>query len=141
MNSTQLDITKPVMTRDGKVVKQLTKFEGVQTEFPLLGVLDGAVISWAVDGRIGSIAGSINDIINVPEKKVVPLSFGDIMPGDLIRTNTRSISLVTYVVDNFIGTSNEVEYSFDALRNSNHNWQYSQDRGKTWRPFYKQIEV
>lgn len=142
MSTKIIDITKPVQTVGGKPVTQLIKFEGVQTEFPLFGVLDGTVITWAVDGRIGSIAGSINDIINVPEKKVVPLEFGDIMPGDLFKwEGSEAIFSVVQVSENrvvFCAHSSVVSYRYDALIG---NAQYSQDRGKTWKPCSKEIEV
>ena len=45
-----------VVTRDGREVRQLTKFEGVTTEsYSLVGVLGRYMCSWADDGRFNDV--------------------------------------------------------------------------------------
>ena len=45
-----------VVTRDGREVRQLTKFKGVTTEsHSLVGVLGGYMCSWADDGRFNDV--------------------------------------------------------------------------------------
>jgi len=47
-----------VVTRDGREVRQLTKFEGVTTEsYSLVGVLGRYMCSWADDGRFNDVFG------------------------------------------------------------------------------------
>lgn len=127
------------MTRDGRPVTQLTRFHSVLQGRQLFGVIENTIYCWRLNGSFGNERHNL-DLVNVPEKKIVPLSFGDIMPGDWIRTNTRSISLVVYVTDKLVGTSNDGEYNFDELKDRSH-WQYSQTHGKTWKPLYKEVET
>ena len=43
---------EPVITRDGRKIEQLTYFENVtETEFKLMGVVDGQFQSWKLNGQ------------------------------------------------------------------------------------------
>jgi hypothetical protein len=39
-----------VVTRDGKEVKELTKFESLNNGYPLIGVVDGSIRTWTRQG-------------------------------------------------------------------------------------------
>lgn len=72
----KLDLTKPIMTRDGCSAELLRILKG-DHEFPVIVVLkrlDGSEILWSytLDGKIGkSGPEALGDLINVPEKRVV----------------------------------------------------------------------
>lgn len=142
MNETEskiIDITKPVQTREGIPVTQLVKFHSLDRNFVLYGVYKGVVTQWMENGRYCKEQLSVFDILNVPEKKIVPLEFGDILPGDLIKHGTHAIYQVEAVTNDNIYLANFGKLSFSGLINNIYT--YSQDRGKTWKPCHKEIEA
>ena len=56
-----------VVTRDGRKVTQLTKFEGVI--YPIVGVLGNNLYHWYSDGRIHKGVDVDNDLFLLPEIK------------------------------------------------------------------------
>lgn len=63
----KLDLTKPVQTRDGREVKQVTVFD-CDEEFRVRGVVDGKLQSWTIDGTFHKDRHSPNCLVNVPER-------------------------------------------------------------------------
>jgi len=61
---------KPVITRNGKEVTKLTKFD-VKEGDCLFGVMDGDVNSWEIDGKVSSGVMSGFDLFMKSEKKSI----------------------------------------------------------------------
>lgn len=63
-----------VVTRDGRKVEQLTRFDAKEEDFPLIGVLGGLVESWTFDGLYSPNASNYNGssdlFLRRKEKKV-----------------------------------------------------------------------
>jgi hypothetical protein len=48
---------EPVITRDGRKVTQLVKFDSPEAIYPLVGVVDGDSKSWTINGKYSIING------------------------------------------------------------------------------------
>lgn len=133
------DPTKPCQTRDGRTVTKLTNFE--IGEYPLRGIFDGIIHSWTIDGKYIRFIKENNDqdLVNIPEAKKIPLGYDDIMPGDLIK-NDDFVGKIVWKNAFRFSISGDNNYAFEEL-GTNSSWQISKDGGKTWQPFYKEIEI
>lgn len=139
MQSKRIDITKPVRTRDGRTVTHLTKFD--VSGYCLFGQEGNSVYRWLSNGKyIDNIEDHHLDLFNVPEKKVLPLQPGDIVPGDIIQDVYGQMYIICASNKEFIHIHGPLGYfaiSFAGLVGKYH---YSLDRGKTWKPCSKEIE-
>lgn len=61
---------KPVVTRDGRIVEQLTKFD-TSDEFCIFGVVDKKIYSYLENGNQWNTIESEEDLFMAPEKKWV----------------------------------------------------------------------
>lgn len=61
----------PVVTRDGRPVTQLVKFDVGGDSEPVCGVLNGSISSWSVDGLYLTDIESKYDIFMAPKKRTV----------------------------------------------------------------------
>lgn len=63
-----LDLNKPVLTRNGRKVRQLTLFDS-KSNYPIVGVVDGNQYCWTRAGHIISDEfDNPQDLVNVPER-------------------------------------------------------------------------
>ena len=91
-----------VVTRDGREVRQLTKFEGVTTEsHSLVGVLGMYMCSWADDGRF-------NDVFGEPQGKDL-----------FIAVEPQSIWVNVYKINGHIGLG-AIGYTKEEAINKNY---------------------
>lgn len=138
-----IDITKPVTTRDGKKILGITRIDVPGNAFPIVGVVEGDSIpkNWKDNGdfyRDGS--GSILNIINVKEKIIVPLTSADIKPTDIFRRNHTEVGFHTIgcLSENLIAINGiQGSFTFPYLRE---NFLISRDGGTTWERCEKEIE-
>jgi hypothetical protein len=61
----------PVVTRNGRPVTQLVKFDVGNVISPVCGVLGDNILTWRVDGRHFSNCGSTYDLFMAPKKRTV----------------------------------------------------------------------
>jgi hypothetical protein len=72
-----------VVTRDGREVKELTKFEGLK-DYPLVGVLDNQLQTWTTQGLISPHLGECRaDLFLAVETKRVYVNVLQYANGDL----------------------------------------------------------
>jgi DNA-directed RNA polymerase subunit E'/Rpb7 len=63
---------EPVITRDGKEVTQLVKFDAPAANYALRGVIDGEIKSWTSDGRFATFSeNSPKDIFMKPKENAI----------------------------------------------------------------------
>jgi hypothetical protein len=63
---------EPVITRDGREVTRLVKFEADREGYPLMGVLDENVRSWTIDGRFATFSeNSPKDLFMKPKENAI----------------------------------------------------------------------
>jgi hypothetical protein len=68
----------PVVTREGRTVTQLVKFDVGGAIDVVYGVFDGHISSWSVNGRYWSDCESKHDIFMAPKKRTVWVNlYGD----------------------------------------------------------------
>lgn len=145
MSNKPFDINKPFQTREGKRVEIIS--DKGRGDYPLVGYIGDHIRhldTWTLDG-IFSKAGHIpeNDLINIKEKKLVPLEASDIKPNYLFRRQGPSTihlwSIVTalHKVKVFLSPNNNEGWTFQELRN---NYLISRDGGNTWEKCEKEIE-
>jgi hypothetical protein len=79
-----IDITKKYKTRDGQEITQLVKFDNIESDYLILGVVDGEIFRWTENGkhRWSCNEPHIYDMIEVKEPVEiniwVGISFSDI---------------------------------------------------------------
>lgn len=141
--SKNIDITKPVQTRSGRKVQGLTFVRVAGNKFPIAGVMDGDnyVKCWTDNGKYYDSPNTDPlDIINVPEKKIVPLTCEDIKPTDLFRRNFQEVGFHTIAcLGGSLISLNGIQgtFSFPFMRE---NFIISRDGGTTWENCEKEIE-
>ena len=63
-----IDITKKYKTRSGREVTQLMKFDDIESDYPIRGVVDGIVCAWTEDGKCcNSLSDHEMNLIEVKE--------------------------------------------------------------------------
>ena len=63
---------EPVITRDGKEVTQLVKFDAPEANYALRGVIDGEIKSWTTDGRFATFSeNSPKDLFMKPKENAI----------------------------------------------------------------------
>lgn len=137
-----IDFSKPVQTKDGRKVTIFTT--QARGDYPVVGQIEGpfSIFSWGPDGKYG--LGSSVDLVNVKEKKVVPLGPEDIRVGDIVRYKDES---ETWQAITALKRDTQGKHFFVAgisnyyLDKKITNLLLSHDNGKTWQEFSKEIEA
>ena len=63
---------EPVITRDGREVTQLVKFDAPGANYALRGVSDGEIRSWTTDGRFSTFSeNSPKDLFMKPKENAI----------------------------------------------------------------------
>jgi hypothetical protein len=63
---------KPVITKNGKKVTQITKFDNVTiTKYSICGVVEGSLENWSIEGKYNLTHQSEFDIYMAEEKKTI----------------------------------------------------------------------
>lgn len=139
----KIDITKPVQTRDGRKVLGLTRIDAKGIVFPIVGLIEGedSPKNWKNDGSFyRDEYNSHNDIVNVKEKKIVPLTHKDIKPTDIFRPKEweKGFQTISWM-NGYCICLNESCYDkgFPKLREE---YLISRDGGTTWQNCEKEIE-
>lgn len=141
---TKIDITKPVTTRDGRKVRCLTRVNNPISEFVFIGIIQGNkdfdYKTWREDGSFYlDRERSSDDLINAPEKKIVPLNREDMINGLQFRVKGSSdgwISFVTGFGQDTVSIGIRAPMTYRYLRE---NFEYSNDGGKTWQNCEKEV--
>ena len=138
-----IDITKPVQTVNGRKVFGLTRLHVPGLNFPLVGVIEGEDIpkTWGDEGNFYRDGLYSNDnIVNVKEKKFVPLTHEDIKPTYIFRRNHVEVGFYTIgcLSENLIAINGiQGSFSFPYLRE---NFLISRNGGITWEKCEKEVE-
>jgi hypothetical protein len=61
---------EPVITRDGREVKELTYFESIKVPYKLCGTLDGLLQTWTIEGFFQQNKNCSNDDLFHPEPEM-----------------------------------------------------------------------
>jgi hypothetical protein len=62
---------EPVITRDGKEVTQLTKFDLTETSYLIFGILENDVRRWTIEGKYLLGEEDRNDLFMKPEENAI----------------------------------------------------------------------
>ena len=76
---------EPVVTRDGKKVTQITKFDNVTiTKYSICGVVEGSLENWSIEGKYHHTLESQFDIYMAEESKTIWINvWKDVKDGSL----------------------------------------------------------
>ena len=83
-----LDLTKLVMTRDGRKVELITT--SGREPYSIIGYVDDGVVEWKNDGRRLSSHETRMDLVNVPEPKRVVDFWVNVYPYNYTNVATHS---------------------------------------------------
>lgn len=145
--SVKFDWTKPAQTKYGRKVLHLTLIPDPDCEYCLVGKLETNVFlsTWNKDGK--AYANPDLDLINVPEKKVVPLEPGDIKPGCLIKQAYELDEPTWEIITGVVKCKHDKQGYYittgtgKTLKITDHlyNFVISRDNGATWEKCEKEV--
>lgn len=93
---------KPVVTREGKPVTQLVKFEDVDDPYRVLvGVVDRNILAWSSSGMYSyDSTDNSNDLFMAPEKKWTNLYYDpeehDVVSGEICSSKEEALEFCSY---------------------------------------------
>lgn len=140
----KLDFNKPITTVGGIIVNIFTT--QASGYWPVVGQVScyEHIYRWDLYGKSEFSVNSEFDLVNIKEKKIVPLEPQDIKPGNLVKYKKEKDTwmLITAVKINALDT-----YYFVAGGKSDYffnkdlkNLLISYDNGKNWHEMTKEIE-
>ena len=131
----------PVMFKDGSVItEEIFKLEGETIEIKKIKYKDNPY-SYGMRTSKGYLSFKTEWLKNIRPKpnkvlKKVPLDKGTIELGDWIKNEKGGLTLVTFIFEGYSTYHWVLE-----LNKIYTEYSYSKDKGKTWLPMYKEVEV